>query len=191
MSPERLKVTYPVREFKGFGVRSKPLVPLSLRKGPNDQSNVGALRIRIGFWAPVQYGYNKEPQRIMWIFIEAPMLGFLESLPLKGSGRVTSKGSIRVIQCIQCRHPHNQQFHLYHMGGCQNYGPFLGTLNNRCRIIIGTQKGTIVLTTTHIKDLSGMIGSFSSPYTGAQSLNLLALNDTKQPSGHRFLKGPK
>ena len=23
------------------------------------------------------------------------------------------------------------------MGGCQNYGPFLGTLNIRCRIIIG------------------------------------------------------
>ena len=34
------------------------------------------------------------------------------------------------------------------MGGCQNYGPFLGTLNIRCRIIIGTQKGTIILTTT-------------------------------------------
>ena len=27
------------------------------------------------------------------------------------------------------------------MGGCQNYGPFLGTLNIRCRIIIGIQKG--------------------------------------------------
>ena len=36
------------------------------------------------------------------------------------------------------------------MGGCQNYGPFLGTLNNRCRIIIRTQKGTLILTTTHI-----------------------------------------
>ena len=36
------------------------------------------------------------------------------------------------------------------MGGCQNYGPFLGTLNIRCRIIMGTQKGTIILTTTHI-----------------------------------------
>ena len=34
------------------------------------------------------------------------------------------------------------------MGGCQNDGPFLGTLNNRCRIIIGTQKGTIISTTT-------------------------------------------
>ena len=36
------------------------------------------------------------------------------------------------------------------MGGCQNYGPFLGTLNIRRRIIIGIQKGTIILTTTQI-----------------------------------------
>ena len=35
------------------------------------------------------------------------------------------------------------------MGGCQNYGPFLGP-KIRCRMIIGTQKGTIILTTTHI-----------------------------------------
>ena len=42
-----------------------------------------------------------------------------------------------------------------HMDGCQNYGPFLGTLNNRCRIILGTQKGTIMLTTTHILRLLG------------------------------------
>ena len=45
-------------------------------------------------------------------------------------------------------------FHLilYHsyMGGCQNYGPFSGTLNIRCRIRIGIQKGTLILTTTHI-----------------------------------------
>ena len=46
---------------------------------------------------------------------------------------------------------------LGYMGGCQNYGPFLGTLNIRCRSIIGTQKGTItlnpkpkILTSTHI-----------------------------------------
>ena len=31
------------------------------------------------------------------------------------------------------------------MGICQNRGPFLGTLNNKCRIILGTQKGTIIL----------------------------------------------
>ena len=40
------------------------------------------------------------------------------------------------------------------MGGCQNDGPFLGTLNIRCRIITGTQKGTIILTTTHVELVS-------------------------------------
>ena len=39
---------------------------------------------------------------------------------------------------------------LLYMGGCQNYGPFLVTLNNRCRTIIGTQKGTLILTTTQM-----------------------------------------
>ena len=29
--------------------------------------------------------------------------------------------------------------------------PLLGTLNNRCRIKLGTQKGTLILTTTHIE----------------------------------------
>ena len=37
-----------------------------------------------------------------------------------------------------------------HVGCCQNCGPFLGTLNIRCRIIIGIQKGTTILTTTHV-----------------------------------------
>ena len=42
------------------------------------------------------------------------------------------------------------------MGGCQNCGPFLGTRNIRCRIIIGTQKGTIILTSMHIPELRGI-----------------------------------
>ena len=33
------------------------------------------------------------------------------------------------------------------------HGPFLGTLKSRCRIIMGTQKGTIILTTTHVLTL--------------------------------------
>ena len=37
--------------------------------------------------------------------------------------------------------------HIY-LGGCQNYSPVLGTRNIRCRIIIRTQKGTLILTTT-------------------------------------------
>ena len=32
-----------------------------------------------------------------------------------------------------------------YMGGCQNYDPFFGALNISCRIIIGIQKGTIIL----------------------------------------------
>ena len=54
------------------------------------------------------------------------------------------------------------------MGGCQNYGPFLGTLNIRCRIIMGIQKGTIILTTTHVvkepkvRLQGGMLGEFRS-----------------------------
>ena len=35
--------------------------------------------------------------------------------------------------------------------------PFLGTLTNRCRIIIGTQKGAIILTTAHIKPIQIII----------------------------------
>ena len=38
-----------------------------------------------------------------------------------------------------------------HVGGCQNHGPFLGTQNIRCRIMIGMQKGTIILTTSYVR----------------------------------------
>ena len=36
------------------------------------------------------------------------------------------------------------------MGGVQKNGPLLGPPNTRCRIILGTEKGTNSLTTTHI-----------------------------------------
>ena len=38
-----------------------------------------------------------------------------------------------------------------HMGGCQNDGPFLDPYYNTAPNIQGTQKGTIILTTTHIE----------------------------------------
>ena len=41
-------------------------------------------------------------------------------------------------------------YNLPFVSGCQNYGPFLGTLNIRCRTIIGIQKWTIILTTTRV-----------------------------------------
>ena len=37
-----------------------------------------------------------------------------------------------------------------YMGGCQNYGFFLGPYYNTARSIKGTQEGTIILTTTHM-----------------------------------------
>ena len=45
------------------------------------------------------------------------------------------------------------------MGGCQNCGPLLGTLSIRCRTIIGIQKGTIILTTTHIGIMEKKMGT--------------------------------
>ena len=36
------------------------------------------------------------------------------------------------------------------MGGCQNYGPFLGPYYNTAPNIWGTPKRAIILTTTHI-----------------------------------------
>ena len=41
------------------------------------------------------------------------------------------------------------KFRVY-MGGCQNYGPFLDPYYNTAPNIWGTQKGTIILTITHI-----------------------------------------
>ena len=41
------------------------------------------------------------------------------------------------------------------IGGCQNYGPFLGPYYNTAPIISG--KGAIILTTTHIGTRRGML----------------------------------
>ena len=38
----------------------------------------------------------------------------------------------------------------WYLIGFQNYDPFLGALNIRCRIIMGIHKGTIILTATHL-----------------------------------------
>ena len=65
------------------------------------------------------------------------------------------------------------------MGGCQNYGPFLGTLNIRCRTIMGIQKETIILTTTHIGYEGTVLivfqacTSFTKPYTTLSKPSLM------------------
>ena len=38
----------------------------------------------------------------------------------------------------------------HHLGGCQNYGPFLGPCYNTAPNIQGTQKGTMILTITYL-----------------------------------------
>ena len=60
-------------------------------------------------------------------------------LPIRGYPQPPSSAQLLSVLRLDC-----------HLGGCQNYGPFLGPLKNRCRIIIGTQKGTIILTATHV-----------------------------------------
>ena len=36
--------------------------------------NIGALIIRTGFWAPLNYNYNKEPPKIVLVIVEAHIL---------------------------------------------------------------------------------------------------------------------
>ena len=55
-----------------------------------------------------------------------------------------------LITLLKIRHDRKPSMMVPYMGSCQNYGRFWGTLKNRCRIIIGTQTGTIILTTTHM-----------------------------------------
>ena len=52
------------------------------------------------------------------------------------------------------------RFIVAHIGGCQNYAPFLGPYYNMAPNIERTQKGIIILTTTHI-----ICQRISIPYT--------------------------
>ena len=61
------------------------------------------------------------------------------------------------------------------MGGSQNYGPLLGTLNIKCRIIIGTQKGTIILTTTHVRSFKSQVSERMLKYQVADWLSVLRI----------------
>ena len=54
---------------------------------------------------------------------------------------------------------------IHDMGGCHNYGPHIWCLI----IIIGTQKGTIILTTTHISPTRHEV----TPAIGIVDVNIL------------------
>ena len=48
----------------------EPVLPFSKL----DFSNIGALKIRIGFGGPLNYNYNNEPPKIVLVVIWAPIL---------------------------------------------------------------------------------------------------------------------
>ena len=58
------------------------------------------------------------------------------------------------------------------MGDCQNYGPFLGTLNISCRILVGIQQRTINLTTTHLGFGFYALGDWGFRVSGFRGLEL-------------------
>ena len=51
------------------------------------------------------------------------------------------------------------------MGGCQNYGRFLGILHIRCRIITGIPKRAIILTSTHVDSRAEGFGPLAKDYS--------------------------
>ena len=80
------------------------------------------------------------------------------------------------------------------MGGCQNYGPFLGTPNKRCRIIIGTQKGTPILTTTHMVDTifySGLQCNREPPHLKVRRWTVARVCCFEEASGQNSVKGAR
>ena len=62
---------------------------------------------------------------------------------------------------------------LRHVGGSQIYGLLSGPPNNRCRIVLRTQKGTIILTTTHVPfySIGEMLSTYFAPTMSTQDLS--------------------
>ena len=60
---------------------------------------------------------------------------------------------------------------LLDMGRSENSGRLLGPLNTRCRIILRSQKGTMILITTHVESHDvprGEMYSYSEPWSNMQ-----------------------
>ena len=65
------------------------------------------------------------------------------------------QGDLQVVYGPRVRRVYVAQFNHYIWVVVKIMVPFLGTLNIRCRTIIGIQKGTIILTTTHMDRARG------------------------------------
>ena len=72
------------------------------------------------------------------------------------------------------------------MGGCQNCDLFLGTLNTRCRIIIGIQKGTIIMTTTHMDPVT-VVWVYGAKL-GPRRIEISALRIGMVDNSHEFTR---
>ena len=59
--------------------------------------NIGALIIRIGFWDPVYYTYNKEPpQKIVFVIIKSTIFGGKSLGPHAQRPRPSTKEAVNV-----------------------------------------------------------------------------------------------
>ena len=57
------------------------------------------------------------------------------------------------------------------MGGCENYGPFLDPVYSTAPNIQGTHKGTIILTTTHMRIMEKKLETTILDYIGLTVLS--------------------
>ena len=101
------------------------------------------------FWAQWQFNMSQTPQEIV-------RSGCLARTFLLPEAECPPPGLVFHFHASICRWIQSIYLYVYihtcmHMGGCRNYGLFLGPLNTRCRIILRTQKRTIDLTTTYIQ----------------------------------------
>ena len=69
-----------------------------------------------------------------------PVCTFLSACPRTDAQSKEITADSREISCYLCQPCISCTSSLLHLGGCQNYGPFLGTLNNRCRTILRDPK---------------------------------------------------
>ena len=78
---------------------------------------------------------------LYWVppVLGTPVLGATESIMPENS-RTPRKPPYLIHSLAVVPKPVVSSGILFHFGGCQNCGPFLGTLNIRCRTIIGIQK---------------------------------------------------
>ena len=101
------------------------------------QVNIGALIIGIGFWGSLYYNYNEgPPPKIVQVIILAPILRVsVHRIARKANtDQLAWNSAMPDTICLDTRSSKPTY------GWLSKLRPFLGTLNHRCHIIIGTPK---------------------------------------------------